>query len=365
MQTSAPQFRGCLSSICEILPRILIDQPDQCSLLDLYGDSAEHHGKYVRMKIAQYTCLDDSEKSVRDNEKRWMDRTRGTIKGEFYCLDLCRHQLLSHQVVAAEAEAKTETEQLQQNELNERETRFLDRVKRGDVRFDHAVCYSVKFEHAFRTRQTAEHFFDNASRMLKVGGYLFGYCFDSSSAWTLFQKEITRFSSSSSSGGSSSNSMMNRSASSSSVITVKKSNFVLTFSDLEQSTTQGSASGAESGATSTTTSPPVTAAQVADTNQEQDLNFATFGTRYELKIDTEPVKRCGYFIHFPSLIQMAEQYGFRVISLDNMQQFYEDYKDIYHDTFNGYMVYKKHRNIMPNDMNILSLFNIFILQKVK
>jgi mRNA (guanine-N7-)-methyltransferase len=274
MQTSAPQFRGVLNSICEILPKLLIDNPEQCSLLELYGETGEHQGKFARLKISNYGSIETNEQNLTNVKKKWFERTKN--EGTFLCIDLSTSAC---------------------NDLNL-------------LLFDHMVCYSAKFEHQFENEEKARTFLNNCARLIRPGGYFFGYLLDSSQAWTLFQKEIAKRDTKRSS------------------IQIKKGVYTLTVYNLE------------------------------------DSNFSTFGTGYELAIEGEPVKRSGYMIQFSSFIQLAKAAGFKVISTDNMQQFFEDYKEIYHEIFKSYLVYRKYKTINQNDASLISMFSIFILQRV-
>jgi mRNA (guanine-N7-)-methyltransferase len=288
MQTSSPQFRGIMNSICEILPRILIESPKESSLIELLSSNeqvmttttiGEHHGKYCRIHIGKYACVDVNESVLNKNETKWYERTKThaiTIR-----MDLSSQTLLSstHQNM-----------------------------------FHHAACYSLKMEQAFHSEHSAKIFMNNVSSLLKPNGYLFGICLDTSTIWTMFQKELSRNIVSTS----------NRSA------LLKRSPYTLKLNNL---------------------------------NSNCD-DFELFGTSYSLQIDDEKDKRSGSMIHFPSFIRIAKSAGFRVISIDNMMRFYEDYCELYHEIFKGYFVYRKSKTISSNDTVLAQMFAVYILQKI-
>lgn len=95
------------------------------------------------------------------------------------------------------------------------------------------------------------------------------------------------------------------------------------------------------------------------------IYFQTFGTKIKLEIAEEDSPIIQYLIHTPSFIKISKIAGFEVISMANLHQFYDDYKDLYEELLLQLQVFRnKETKIDQYQMELVDMFMIFILRKL-
>lgn len=97
----------------------------------------------------------------------------------------------------------------------------------------------------------------------------------------------------------------------------------------------------------------------------EDDRFTPFGTKYTLQFADGVISESQQLIHFPSLIRLAEEVGLEYIELQNLQEFYDDYRiqfsDILRATCANLVDPKGKLPQFAHD--ILSLYTTFIFKK--
>lgn len=188
--------------------------------------------------------------------------------------------------------------------------------------FDIVACFD-KMDQNFTSEETALKFLRNVSKSLHVDGYFIGYTIDSSAVWYKAQKVL----------------MSSKDSSESSGITIKGDAQMFTL-------------------------------------HIHSSNFQKFGTQFTMSILGEEHSTTSYLIHFPSFIRIAKECGFNVICITNLKEFLEDNMKLYYSDLLAFSVFKKtiskksqkpklEKKIQPAQMDLISLFTIFILKKIR
>lgn len=171
----------------------------------------------------------------------------------------------------------------------------------------------LKIESCFATEELAKKLMHNVSKCIKNGGYFFGFMMDSSTVWYKAQKALVESKN-------------------------QDDNEIVIENDMYQLVVHSS-------------------------------SFSKFGTQVTLSVTGEDEKNVQCLIHFPSFIRIAKEFGFDVICITNLKEFFEDNMRLYSDMLIAYSVFKKKKGhkydmkIQPSQMDLISLFCVFILQK--
>ncbi|XP_024389594.1 uncharacterized protein [Physcomitrium patens] len=106
----------------------------------------------------------------------------------------------------------------------------------------------------------------------------------------------------------------------------------------------------------------------------EDDRFNQYGSRYQLRFtdDTVPPQP-QILVHFPSLIRHAEEFGLEYVEIQNLTEFYEDYRVPFAETLQnscGTLVDSKGNPVVdgksrlsPIAQDVLSLYTTFIFKK--
>jgi len=92
-------------------------------------------------------------------------------------------------------------------------------------------------------------------------------------------------------------------------------------------------------------------------------DFKPFGTKYLLRM-TDGTSKQECMIHFPTLIKLAKDEGLTLVTISNFEEFYEDNKRNFEDQLKALKVPNKEKKIEKDQMAIISLYTVFIFQKI-
>jgi len=176
------------------------------------------------------------------------------------------------------------------------------------------VCCLRHLQDCFASEEQAKSLLQNVASLLKPGGYFFGITADSSTIWSKYQKAVEG---AIKAGNLKVNGMLPR---------VRTDQYVITF---------------------------------------EDDRFTPFGMKYQIQFSEGLPSQTQLLVHFPSLIRLATEVGLECIEIQNMLEFYEDYRI----QFTGILQITC-GNLLDNKVrlphrthDLLSLFTTFIFRK--
>ncbi|MCO5605760.1 hypothetical protein L7F22_059944 [Adiantum nelumboides] len=168
-----------------------------------------------------------------------------------------------------------------------------------------------RLQDSFLKEEMVRSLLQNVVSILKPGGYFFGITADASTIWSKFQKAVEG---------------AHRAAVFRSLPRVHSEHYTISF---------------------------------------EDDRFTPFGTRYTLQFADGVIFDGQQLIHFPSFIRLAEEVGLECIELQNLQEFYDDYRlhfpDLLRATCTNLVDPKGRLPQFAHD--ILSLYTTFIFKK--
>ncbi|KAG0562085.1 hypothetical protein KC19_9G116900 [Ceratodon purpureus] len=106
----------------------------------------------------------------------------------------------------------------------------------------------------------------------------------------------------------------------------------------------------------------------------EDDRFNEYGSRYQLRFADESVPpQSQILVHFPSLIRRAEELGLECVEIQNLTEFYEDYRVPFAETLQkscgtlvdakGHPVVDGKSRLSPVAQDVLSLYTTFVFKK--
>ncbi|KAI5084155.1 hypothetical protein GOP47_0001121 [Adiantum capillus-veneris] len=175
---------------------------------------------------------------------------------------------------------------------------------------DFVTCMG-RLQDSFLKEEMVRSLLHNVVSVLKPGGYFFGITADSSTIWSKFQKAVEG---------------AHRAGVFRALPRVHSEHYTISF---------------------------------------DDDRFTPFGTRYTLQFADGVIFDGQQLIHFPSFIRLAEEVGLECIELQNLQEFYDDYRlhfpDLLRATCTNLVDPKGRLPHFAHD--ILSLYTTFIFKK--
>lgn len=176
------------------------------------------------------------------------------------------------------------------------------------------VCCLRHLQDCFASEEQAKSLLQNVASLLKPGGYFFGITADSSTIWSKYQKAVEG---AIKAGNLRVNGMLPR---------VRTDQYIITF---------------------------------------EDDRFTPFGMKYQIQFLDGLPSQTQLLVHFPSLIRLATEVGLETIEIQNMLEFYEDYRiqfmGILQNTCGNLLDNKVRLPHRTHDL--LSLFTTFIFRK--
>jgi mRNA (guanine-N7-)-methyltransferase len=90
-----------------------------------------------------------------------------------------------------------------------------------------------------------------------------------------------------------------------------------------------------------------------------------FGIPLKLSVLGENSPTEEYFIHCQTFLKVCEECGFEVLSITNLNEFYEDHKIPYNEALEAFRVFdgKQHRKIESLQKELVELYSVFVLKK--
>lgn len=176
------------------------------------------------------------------------------------------------------------------------------------------VCCMGHLQDSFFNEEMVKRLLLNVASVLKPGGYFFGTTADSSTLWSKYQKAVE--------GAHKAGSLRANGA----LPRVNSDHYAISF---------------------------------------EDDRFTSFGTKYTLQFADAVISHNHVLVHFPSLIRLAEEVGLEYIEIQNLQEFYEEYRVQFFDTLRatcGNLLDARGR-LMPFASDVLSLYTTFIFKK--
>jgi mRNA (guanine-N7-)-methyltransferase len=91
-----------------------------------------------------------------------------------------------------------------------------------------------------------------------------------------------------------------------------------------------------------------------------------FGIPLKLSVLGENLPTEEYFIHCQTFLNVCKECGFEVLSVTNLNEFYEDHKIPYNEALEAFRVFdgKEHKKIDSVQKELIELYSIFILKKL-
>eukprot|EP00250_Pteridium_aquilinum_P006487 c16399_g1_i1 orf=148-2649(+) len=175
---------------------------------------------------------------------------------------------------------------------------------------DFVTCMG-QLQDCFLKEEKVRSLLKNVASILKPGGYFFGITADSSTIWSKFQKAVEG---------------AHRAGVVRALPRVHSEHYIISF---------------------------------------EDDRFTPFGTKYTLNFIDGAISESQQLIHFPSFIRLAEEVGLEYIELQNLQEFYDDYRLQFPDILRATcanLVDPKGR-LPQSAHDILSLYTTFIFKK--
>lgn len=177
---------------------------------------------------------------------------------------------------------------------------------------DFVTCMG-RLQDSFLKEEMVRSLLQNVASILKPGGYFFGITADSSTIWSKFQKAVEG---------------AHRAGVFRVLPRVHSEHYTISF---------------------------------------EDDRFTPFGTRYTLQFGDGVIFEGQQLIHFPSFIRLAEEVGLECIELQNLQEFFDDYRlhfpDLLRATCANLVDPKGRLPQFAHD--ILSLYTTFIFKKAE
>ncbi|VFQ80268.1 unnamed protein product [Cuscuta campestris] len=169
----------------------------------------------------------------------------------------------------------------------------------------------------FETEEKTRKLLHNVSSLLKPGGYFLGITTDSSTIWAKYQKNVEACHNKGS--GMKPNMVPN---------CIRTESYTIAF-------------------------------------EVEEEKFPFFGMKYQLKFANDISAETQCLVHFPSLIRLAREAGLDYIEIQNLTDFYDDYRA----QFVGMLQDANHTltdtrgRLLPRAYDVLGLFTTFIFQK--
>ncbi|CAH9110425.1 unnamed protein product [Cuscuta epithymum] len=191
-------------------------------------------------------------------------------------------------------------------------TYLLDKDTQADIVF----CMH-NFQLCFETEAKARKLLHSVSSLLKPGGYFLGITTDSSTIWAKYQKNVEACHHKGS--GMKPNSVPN---------CIRSESYTIAF-------------------------------------EVEEEKFPFFGMKYQLKFANDISSETHCLVHFPSLIRLAREAGLDYVEIQNLTDFYDDYRA----QFVGMLQDANHNitdsrgRLLPKAYDVLGLFTTFIFQK--
>jgi len=279
----------------------LFDQFIRQTLIDTYvepGDSvcevlcgkSADLGKLQRAKVQDYTGIDPMPASIEEAKKRWQARGE-SFPAEFVALDLMKHSV-------------------------------KDRVTRE---FDSIICFG-KLQHSFADPVRAVNLIHNIGPILKLGGWFFGFTFDSSTLWSLAQKTM-------------------KPGVATEPLVVENELFDLEFAPL-----------------------------VDKRNNTFLPLFQPYGSKFSLTLKnplqeksdpSQLAKHNHYCIHFPSLLKVTEKVGLELMFISNFRDFYNERRHACKQLWESMHLLNDKGKLSSRLLELLSLYCVFAFKKIR
>ncbi|XP_024544399.1 actin cytoskeleton-regulatory complex protein PAN1-like [Selaginella moellendorffii] len=196
--------------------------------------------------------------------------------------------------------------------LGDLESKLQDK----ELPFD-TICCLGHLQDSFSSEEKVKQLLENVVSLLKFGGIFFGITADASTLWSKYQKAVE---SALKTGTLRPGSTIPR---------VKAELYTITF---------------------------------------DDDRFNIFGTRYQLRFaDDGLAPQSQLLVHFPSLIRLAKEAGLEFIEIQNLDEFFEDYRHLFADAFtsNCSSFLDPKGKLMAPIRDVLSLYTTFIFRKAE
>lgn len=97
--------------------------------------------------------------------------------------------------------------------------------------------------------------------------------------------------------------------------------------------------------------------------QFENQNFDLTNTSYRIKLAGDKDFVSEFLIHFPSLISIAQEVGFRMLAITNLNEFYEEHHRVLKDMLETTVL--KDGKIDSNQKDLIGLYCCFVFQKLK
>lgn len=90
-----------------------------------------------------------------------------------------------------------------------------------------------------------------------------------------------------------------------------------------------------------------------------------FGLKIKLSIHGEDSMFWdGYSVHTPSLIDLCEEIGFDIVTIENLEDYYQgNFQAFYHHLIAYQVIKDKNQPISPSDLELIKILSVFVLQK--
>ncbi|PIN19360.1 mRNA (guanine-N(7)-)-methyltransferase [Handroanthus impetiginosus] len=167
------------------------------------------------------------------------------------------------------------------------------------------------------TEEKERKLLQNVSSLLKPGGYFLGITPDSSTIWAKYQKNVEAYHNKG--GGMKPNIVPN---------CIRSESYMITF-------------------------------------EVEEEKFPFFGKKYQLKFAGDVSAETHYLVHFPSLIRLAREAGLEYVEIQNLTDFYDDYRvqlgGMLMDS--GHNLVDQRGRLLPRSYDILGLYTTFVFQK--
>nr|GMD86226.1 mRNA cap guanine-N7 methyltransferase 2 isoform X1 [Ipomoea batatas] len=191
-------------------------------------------------------------------------------------------------------------------------TQLQDKDNQADIVF---CMHNLQL--CFESEEKARKLLHNVSSLLKPGGYFLGITTDSSTIWAKYQKNVEAYHNKGS--GMKPNIVPN---------CIRSESYTIAF-------------------------------------EVEEEKFPFFGKKYQLKFANDISAETQCLVHFPSLIRLAREAGLDYIEIQNLTDFYDDYRP----QFVGMLQDVNHNlidprgRLLPRAYDVLGLFTTFVFRK--
>ncbi|RLM65603.1 mRNA cap guanine-N7 methyltransferase 2 [Panicum miliaceum] len=250
------------------------------TVCDLYCDGGVDTDKWCDAQVGHYIGIDPSASGVSDARELWENK-RKPFTAEFI-------------------------------ELDPSDDDFEAQVQEKGIQAD-IVCCMQHLQLCFESEERAKKLLNNASSLLKPGGYFFGMTPDSSTIWTKYQKNVE----------ASHNKGLKTVPNS-----IRSENYTITF-------------------------------------EVEEEKFPFFGKKYQLKFASEAVSENHCLVHFPSLMRLAREAGLEYVEIQNLTEFYDDNRTQFAPMLGGYSAsfLDARGKLVTRSYDILGFYSTFVFQK--